>query len=240
MRAKRVTSRPAPMTNTNATLEHGETRGEVIHLSVSDDGAGMTAATLEKIFDPFFTTKFTGRGLGMAATRGILDSHDGQLRIETKLGEGSVFTLCLPIFTGKSDVITEDVHSTGTLDRFANKKILVVDDEAPIRAILRSHLAAAGFDVHIASDGSAALVAIEEFGSSLDLVLLDVMMPGLSGIETRALIRKKRPDLTIVMSSGHPEEAFEELEGWDSSRDGFIQKPYLNTALLAQIDTLIN
>ncbi|HIG69701.1 MAG TPA: PAS domain S-box protein, partial [Myxococcales bacterium] len=89
--------RPSPMSGTSAFIEHGKISGEVVHVTVRDDGAGMDAETLTKIFDPFFTTKFAGRGLGLAATRGILDSHEGQLRIETEVGLGSRFTFFLPI-----------------------------------------------------------------------------------------------------------------------------------------------
>ena len=230
--------RPLPMNGANAFVEHGAVAGEIVHLTVRDDGEGMDALTLEKIFDPFFTTKFTGRGLGLAATRGILDSHEGQLRIETRLGLGSTFTLLLPV---QDDVqVAEDQGGdSGASGRFTSRAVLVVDDEAPIRAILRTHLVAAGFVVHVASDGEEALLAIEELGAALDLVILDITMPGLSGTETWGLMRKNRPELPIIMSSGHPEEALEDLEGWDPARDGFIQKPYRNKALLAQIEELI-
>ena len=199
----------------------------------------MDDATLAKIFDPFFTTKFAGRGLGLAATRGILDSHEGQLRIETKLGLGSQFTFVLPIQEATQPA-SEDIALTPTPGRFANQDVLIVDDEAPIRAILTKHLSAIGFNVHVASNGEQALAKAEEIGSALSLVILDIALPGLSGIEIWTQLRKTRAELPIIMSSGHPEEATERLEGWNPAHDGFIQKPYRNQALLEEIESLLN
>ena len=199
----------------------------------------MDDATLTKIFDPFFTTKFTGRGLGLAATRGILDSHEGQLRIETKLGFGSQFTFLLPIQEATRPA-SKEIALTPTPGRFANQDVLIVDDEAPIRAILTKRLSAVGFNVHLASDGEQALAKAEEIGSALSLVILDITMPGLSGIETWSQLRKTRAELRIIMSSGHPEEALDQLEGWNPAHDGFLQKPYRNQALIDAIEALFN
>ncbi len=230
--------RPEPMVGADASVEHGEVSGDVVYLTVRDDGAGMSAATLEKIFYPFFTTKFAGRGLGLAATRGILESHDGLLRIDTTLGVGSAFSVLLPI---QASVNPASPGVAGTLDSSdaSSRRVLVVDDEEPIRAILTKRLSSVGFDVDVASNGEEALEIMDEIGPTLDLVILDITMPGLSGIDTRTEMRKRRPELPIIMSSGHPEEALDRLEGWDAVRDGFIQKPYLTKALLATIEPLL-
>ncbi|HIF94132.1 MAG: histidine kinase N-terminal 7TM domain-containing protein [Myxococcales bacterium] len=230
---------PGPMSDACASIEHGQISGDVVHVTVCDNGAGMDIATLGKIFDPFFTTKFAGRGLGLAATRGILDSHEGQLRIETELGVGSTFTFLLPVQEGSRHVSKKTgspVHSGG----FANRDVLVVDDEAQIRAVLTKHLAAVGFNVHVAADGEQALAAVEEIGPALHLVILDLGMPGLSGVETWSRLRKTRAELPIIISSGHPEEALEELEGWNTAYDGFIQKPYRSQSLLLTVKSLLD
>ena len=91
---------PGPMPGAKATSEHGRVPDQSVYLSVVDDGLGMDSRTLEKVFDPFFTTKASGRGLGLAATRGILRGHEGFLRIETALGVGSSFAVLLPIIEG--------------------------------------------------------------------------------------------------------------------------------------------
>ena len=232
------TGRPDVMSDACASIEHGAIEGEVVYVSVCDNGAGMDSETLMKIFEPFFTTKFTGRGLGLAATRGILDSHEGQLRIETEEGTGSTFTFLLPVQEGLS-LGPKNIQPSGDAGIFLNQEALIVDDEEPIRAILSKHLAAVGFNVHLASSGEEAIVAIEEIGSALHLVILDITMPGLSGVQTWSQIRKTRGKLPIIMSSGHPEEALEKLQGWDTDYDAFIQKPYRSKALILAIESLL-
>ncbi|MDG2303977.1 MAG: histidine kinase N-terminal 7TM domain-containing protein [Candidatus Binatia bacterium] len=233
------TGRPAPMSDTCASIEHGEISGNVVHVTVCDTGEGMDVATLTKIFDPFFTTKFAGRGLGLAATRGILDSHEGLLKIETELGSGSTFTFLLPVQEG-SRPASKKTGSSVYPGAFANQDVLVVDDEAPIRAVLTKHLAAVGFNVHLAANGEKALATVEEIGPALRLVILDIAMPGISGVETWLQLRKRRAELPILISSGHPEEAMEAMEGWNTAYDGFIQKPYRSQSLLLAIESLLD
>ena len=230
--------RPIPMVGANAAIEHGEQINEGVYISVCDDGVGMNAATLEKIFDPFFSTKFPGRGLGLAATRGIVESHQGRLLIETKLALGSTFTIFLPIQT-ESPSVEVGKDSTHEAEWFENKSVLVVDDEALLRQVLETILSAAGLRVFTACGGEEALAIVEEMGSELDLVILDITMPGLSGIETRLQIRQQSPALPIIMSSGHSEEALDQLEDWSTDRDGFIQKPYRNQVLLTTIKKVL-
>jgi len=231
--------RPPPMGGACAVIEHGKISGNVVHVTVRDDGAGMDADTLTKIFDPFFTTKFAGRGLGLAATRGILDSHDGQLRIETKQGVGSRFTFLLPILESSRPSPIDADLKIGP-GRFQDRDVLIVDDEEPIRAILKKHLSAVGFNIHLASDGEQALAKAAEIGSQLSLVVLDITMPGRSGVEIWSELRKVRAELPIIMSSGHPEEALDQLEGWNPGRDGFVQKPYRYRTLLKEVATLLS
>ena len=221
-----------------ACVQHGDIVGRTVHVTVSDNGAGMASETLSKIFDPFFTTKFTGRGLGLAATRGILDSHDGQLRIETEEGKGTTFTFSLP---AEADAICGEKKSDDieAAVEFYNRDALVVDDEEAIRSILEKHLAAAGFNVHTASSGEEALHALDEIGRSLSLVILDITMPGLSGVETWGKIRENYSELPIIMSSGHPEEALHKLAGWNTDYDSFIQKPYRRKSLIDSIELLL-
>ena len=231
--------RPAPMSDGYACIEHGDISVDVVYVSICDNGEGMDVETLTKIFDPFFTTKFAGHGLGLAATRGILDSHEGQLRIETKQGQGSNFTFMLPA-QERSHPSSKKIGFSASPTSFANRDVLIVDDEAPIRAILATHLAGAGFNVHLASNGEQALATVEEIGPALQLVIMDITMPGLSGIETWSQLRKTHRELPIIMSSGHPQEALQDLEGWNPACDGFIQKPYRSQSLLLAVASLLN
>ena len=231
--------RPSPMSGASAFIEHGKISGEVVHVTVRDSGEGMNAETLTKIFDPFFTTKFAGRGLGLAATRGILDSHEGQLRIETELGVGSRFTFLLPIQEATRPSLIDADLKVGP-EIFENRDVLIVDDEESIRTILKKHLSAVGFNIHLASNGEQALAKAEEVGSELSLVVLDITMPGRSGVEIWSELRKRRAELPIIMSSGHPEEALDQLEGWNPAHDGFIQKPYRNRTLLKEVAAILS
>jgi DNA-binding response OmpR family regulator len=115
-----------------------------------------------------------------------------------------------------------------------------VDDEEPIRVILKKHLSAIGFNVHLASNGEQALAKAEEIGSALSLVVLDITMPGRSGVEIWSELRKTRMELPIIMSSGHTEEALDQLEGWNPAHDGFIQKPYRKKKLLEEVASLLS
>ncbi|MEE2676999.1 MAG: histidine kinase N-terminal 7TM domain-containing protein [Myxococcota bacterium] len=230
---------PARMPGAEATVEHGEFCDPAVHLRIADNGLGMDPRTLERIFDPFFTTKFTGRGLGLAATRGILKSHDGLLRIETALGVGSAFTVLLP-----SDRVVDapeaERRRAEDTPGFGGRTVLVVDDEPSVRSVLSKRLQGAGFGVLTASSGEEALTLLEQGeAGSVDLVILDITMPGLSGIETHARLRSAYPGLPVLLSSGYPEEALATLERGDPRLDAFIQKPYRNAVLFAQIERLL-
>ncbi|NQZ98541.1 MAG: response regulator [Myxococcales bacterium] len=229
---------PKPMPGAETSVEHGEMCDPAVHLCITDDGLGMDPRTLEKIFDPFFTTKFTGRGLGLAATRGILNSHDGFLRIETALGVGSAFSVMFPI-NQAADQRSAPADPSADPKRFSGYKVLVVDDEPSVRSVLTKRLDTAGFDVLTASSGEAALALLEDVGSTVDLVILDITMPGLSGIETHARLRVDHTELPVLLSSGYPEESLTTIESGHPSRDAFIQKPYRNVALFAQIERLL-
>ena len=229
---------PSTRSDGCACVQHGEVRGRMVHVTVSDNGAGMAPETLAKIFDPFFTTKFTGRGLGLAATRGILDSHEGQLKIETEEGKGTTFTFLLP---AESESICSDIKGqvSEPAGDFSNNDVLVVDDEEGIRSILEKHLVSAGFNVHLAESGEEALITLDTMGDSLCLVILDITMPGLSGVQTWGKIRENYSELPIIMSSGHPEEALHKLDGWNTDYDSFIQKPYRRKLLIESIEVLL-
>ena len=221
------------------TVEHGEVSGETVYLSVKDDGMGMDAATLSKIFDPFFTTKFTGRGLGLAATLGIVTSHGGQLRIESRGGRGSKFSLILPVIEGGRAPVSQPAAKDGDR-RFANRRVLICDDEPIVRKVLEKHLGAVGFEVHAAEEGSEAIALLEKSDAPFDLVILDITMPGLSGVATRERIREKDPNLPILLASGHPEDALSQLENWNRVIDGYIQKPFRKKDLLSKVEGFLS
>jgi two-component system cell cycle sensor histidine kinase/response regulator CckA len=172
-------------------------------LEVADNGCGMPADVLARIFEPFFTTKFSGRGLGLAAVLGIVQRHEGALFVDTQPRQGTTFRLLFP---------TSALAATGSGTPFEvgehplRGTVLVVDDEEPVRAVTRHALTAFGLQAIIAPDGVSALELLGSgTGDSVDLVLLDLTMPGLAGDETLRRLRQIRPDLRVIIMSGYSE-----------------------------------
>lgn len=177
--------------------------GRYVGLEVADNGAGMPAEVLGRIFEPFFTTKFSGRGLGLAAVLGIVQRHDSALFVESQPGRGTAFRLLFPSTTlaaiGSATPFEGD-------DRPLRGTVLVVDDEEPVRAVTRQALTALGLRVLLASDGVSALDLLgTPEGDTIDLVLLDLTMPGLPGDETLRRLRLHRPHLRAIVMSGYSE-----------------------------------
>ena len=192
-------------------------------LEVTDTGCGMDEATQKQIFEPFFTTKSTGRGLGMSAIHGIIKSHGGALQLTSKPGVGTTFKVFFPIPTAsghtnaalKTTVLTEDASGT----------ILFVEDEELLRVMGKELLGALGFTTMAASNGSEALEIYRERGSEIDVILLDLIMPVMGGIETYHELRRINQIVPIVICSGYGAESIEDVIENDSHA-GFMHKPY--------------
>jgi PAS domain S-box-containing protein len=192
--------------------------GEYVVLEVSDTGVGMSAETQARIFEPFFTTKFSGRGLGLAATLGIIKGHHGGVELKSTVGEGSCFSLFFPAMGGK-----KRSHRPAHEEHAAHARplrVLLVDDEEGVRNAMQQLLEYLGHQVLVASDGHQALSLLEQKAASIELVIMDVTMPGLDGIETAKRIHARWPHIPIVLSSGYAEP--------DRRVKGikFLQKPY--------------
>jgi len=203
--------------------------GPWVELQVQDSGCGMDGATLARIFEPFFTTKFTGRGLGLAAALGIVGSHQGGLRVESQLGRGTTFTLLLP---PTAEALPRAVGNVPWLQgRASGLTVLVVDDDAGVRAVARRILEHAGFTVLMASDGLEGLALFRARAQAVDLVVLDLVMPGMGGVEVLAELRALRPEVRVLLASGYNEEdAIGQSTG--DALTGFIKKPYQATELM--------
>ncbi len=193
-------------------------------LTVSDNGCGMDAETQKRIFEPFYTTKLAGRGLGMSAVLGIIKSHNGSLQLSSTLGGGTTFKVYLPVCAGTD--VNDFTPTTGLfLPGKGRGTVLLVDDEESIRIIGSALLKAMGFSVMTAPNGRDALDKYREHGSEIDLILLDLMMPVMSGIDTFQALRGINPEIPIVICSGYSVEGImEELK--NDHHAAVIQKPY--------------
>ncbi|MGH7512313.1 MAG: ATP-binding protein [Gemmatimonadales bacterium] len=199
---------------------------DFVFLEVSDTGCGMDTSTLQRIFDPFFSTKFTGRGLGLAAVMGIVESHHGHIRIRTGPGEGTTFRILFPAVGAGADDATP-ARASGA-DWRGRGTILLAEDEEGVREVVGRMLERLGFRVLPAEDGVAALEELERSDHTITAVLLDVSMPRLGGSETLRQIRERRPDLPVVLMSGYTEqEVASKLLDDSPGAVGFLQKPFL-------------
>jgi PAS domain S-box-containing protein len=204
--------------------------GRYMSLEVRDDGPGMDADTVDRIFEPFFTTKFTGRGLGLAAVLGVVRGHRGALSVESAPGRGTVFRI---LFAPSAQPASAGAPAAPSPER-RSATVLLVDDEDAVREMVGEVLEHEGFEVLRAEDGSRGVALFGENRHRVDVVLLDLSMPGLSGEETFRRLRAIDPGVRVILSSGYDQD---EAKGrFGAARPaGFIQKPYRPEQLMAEI-----
>jgi CheY-like chemotaxis protein len=196
-------------------------------LEVSDDGVGMDEATARQVFDPFFSSKGAGRGLGLAASLGVIRSHKGSLALTSAPGIGSRFEIALPMAASAPDA-TAVPETDRPLTRFAGRTVLVVDDEEGVRAVVTRMLVAAGLHVRQACDGDEALDAFATPGGApIDVVLLDLTMPKRSGPATLTEMRARGIMVPVIIASGFSAEAVPDGAGIAD----FVQKPFKRETL---------
>jgi PAS domain S-box-containing protein len=236
------------ITTANATLDEADARrhadgtpGSFVHLSVSDTGTGMDAATRARVFEPFFTTKGRGKGtgLGLATVYGIVRQSRGFISVTSEPDRGTTFDVFLPAEAVEEVAVTS---SSAPVERHvpagAGETILVVEDEPQVRALLQAQLSAAGYAVVPAADGREALEVARRHPQSFDVLLSDVVMPHLSGPDLAQVFCEQYPDTVIVFMSGYSEEAVER-QGEIGKAAAFIHKPYDVNDLCATLRRLL-
>jgi PAS domain S-box-containing protein len=197
--------------------------GTYVFLEVSDNGRGMDATTQARIFEPFFTTKATGRGLGLAAVLGIVRGHRGGLRVYSEPGRGSSFKLLMPA-SGEAVALADRALPVDPA-RCGRGVVLLIDDEAEVRAVIARMLARLGFEVATAADGAAGLVLFEAQAARLVCVLLDLTMPQMGGVEVFRQMRQRAANVPVVLMSGYNEqEVITQFAG--KGLAAFLQKPF--------------
>ena len=206
--------------------------GRYVQVSVNDTGAGMDKKTKERIFEPFFTTKELGKGtgLGLAMVYGIIKNHNGFIDVMSEPGKGTTFTLYLP--ASEKDVAEGQPAVLKTMRGTEN--ILLVDDEPNVLAVGKAILESLGYSVYAAKNGKEALALYKEKMSEIDLIVLDMIMPGFSGSKLFDCIRELNPSARVILSSGYSLNG-QARQIMNRGCDGFIAKPFSITDISRKI-----
>ncbi len=203
-----------------------------VRIRFEDTGPGLPRGAKEKIFDPFFTTKGPGRGMGMAAVYGIVQNHGGTIELDNLPKKGARFTLIFPAVAGEQ----VEAHVNNISPRNGDETILVVDDDEAILDVTGTILTGRGYSVVTALGAETALTELES-RDGIDLVILDVVMPGMRGEEACEKIKATHPDVKVIFSSGYNDP---EVYAIDRRADGFIQKPYSVAQLTSKIREVLD
>jgi PAS domain S-box-containing protein len=212
--------------------------GRYAQLSVRDTGEGMDSGRLENIFEPFFTTKEVGKGtgLGLSIAYGIVKQHDGYILCESRPGGGTVFDIYLPIVEA-AGVVPEPEKRLPA--RSGRETVLVAEDDATVRSFMTELLCQQGYAVVAAVDGEDAVAKFTENSASVQLLILDVMMPRKNGMEVYQEIQKIRPEIKVIFASGYPKDLVNKKWVLDEGLS-VIQKPVAPTELLERVRSLLD
>ncbi len=202
--------------------------GSYVCLEVIDNGVGMGAATLEKIFDPFFSTKARGHGLGLSAVLGVVQALHGGLQVQSEEQIGTTFCVYLPATAARS---MANSHVIGANVTQPNGLVLVIDDEEPVREAVAEMLTSVGYRTAVASNGADGIALFQQLQNQTATVLLDVVMPGMSGIETLQKLRTMAPEVQVILSSGYVDTALP-VSLLTDQHTAFLAKPYTLEQLL--------
>ena len=206
--------------------------GKYAVLSVSDAGTGMDAAVKARLFEPFFTTKRpgSGTGLGLSTVYGIVKQSGGYIFVESEPGRGSVFSVYLPL----SDAPVDKFEITGATPamRHGSETILLVEDDPVLRSVTRRTLQENGYKVlEAATDSEAVLIATERQKGKIDLILTDIVLPGLSGFELAERVAGANPGIAKVYISGYTDPSIIKME-YIKPESPLVQKPFTTDTLL--------
>ncbi|PYK57165.1 MAG: hybrid sensor histidine kinase/response regulator, partial [Verrucomicrobia bacterium] len=209
--------------------------GDFVCLSVRDTGCGMTPEVQARIFEPFFTTKGVGKGtgLGLATVFGIVKQHLGWIEVASEVGLGTTFKIFIPVSSQPAPERKAKVVESKT--REGTETVLLVEDEESVRGLLKIILQRHGYRVLEAASGSAALLVWQEYGTQIDLLLTDMIMPdGLTGRELARQLLAQEPGLKVVYSSGYDDDP-EGTAFISRGTAAFLQKPYTPKKLIQTV-----
>ena len=211
--------------------------GRYVKISVTDTGVGIDKSLHDKIFDPFFTTKEKGRGtgFGLASAFGIIKNHGGIITVDSELGHGASFIIYLPL--SKNEACSESTSQKAVVK--GSETILLVDDEDIILKVGKEMLEKLGYNVFIADSGEQALKVLSELGDNIDLVILDLVMPGMNGSKIFDGIKEIRPHMPVLISSGYAINGQVE-KILNKGGEAFIQKPFNLSEISQKIREIID
>lgn len=220
-----------------ATVGHTNLpEGDYVTAEVTDTGPGIAPEIIERVFEPFYTTKFQGRGLGLSTVLGIVQNHGGGILVTSSLETGSVFTILFPAIApaANSPPPPAELPEPSNL----SGGVLIVDDEEDLRNIAMNLLEIEGMNTFTAKDGRTALELFREHQNEIDVVLLDLTMPGMSGMETLAALRKLNPELPAIVMSGYS-ATDPRVDLKEATINAFLQKPFDLNDLLQKVSAAL-
>jgi PAS domain S-box-containing protein len=228
-----IATRNVALHDTWFSFHDGPQPGEYIELSVQDNGAGMTDEVKAHLFEPFFTTKEQGKGtgLGLPTVYGIIKQSGGEVQAYSTLGQGTTIKILLPRM---SPAATASVPAAAAAPSGRRYTLLVVEDEPPVRSLVKRILTREGFEVIDAANASEALAIVEQTNPHIDLLFTDLILPGMSGRELWEHLQSRQPDLPVVYMSGYTEDAVVK-HGVMQNKVNFLQKPFKPEALIEKI-----
>ena len=222
--------------------EHpGVAPGRYVMIAVSDTGIGMSKEVRARLFEPFFTTKEAGKGtgLGLATCYGIAKQHGGNIWCYSEVGQGTTFKVYLPRADGPAEVVASTAPTAAAPTAQSSETVLVVEDEPAIRRMAVRSLTKAGYRVREASNGREALTTVAAMTDGLDLLVTDLMMPDMGGIELSRRLRETRPNLCVLFTSGYSETALPTQEVGEAPTM-FLEKPFTPNGLLRHVRTALD
>jgi two-component system cell cycle sensor histidine kinase/response regulator CckA len=212
--------------------------GSYVMLVVNDTGEGMTPEVKARLFEPFFTTKPVTKntGLGLATVYGIVVQSGGYIWVESETEKGTTFKICFPRVEPEEGSSPQPVESVGSTR--GSETILLVEDEAAVRSVAARVLGNQGYTVVQASNGEEALARLNELEGRIDLILTDVVMPDMGGLELTARLRERHPDLKVLYMSGYAEG--DKLQPKMNSEHSFLQKPFSAESLTLKVREVLD
>lgn len=221
-------------------ISSGLALGDYVQLEVSDTGSGMAPETKARIFDPFFTTKRAGHGLGLAVVQGIVRSLNGSIHVTSEPGSGTTFRIWLRPAGGTAENIRGPGSEVKELANTCGFTVLVVEDEAVLREAVARMLRKAGFETLEASNGSEAIDVLRMSDVHIDLILLDLTLPGASSQEVISEAVRTRREMKVLLTSAFSEETASRVTSNNPFTSRFIRKPFQLGDLIQMLRTMLS